>query len=394
MNFLTFTSTVCLLATTCSAADNSGESFLLRSKAVIIGCGLGKNKNVLIANTDENNISLSVSPKDLKQCIVLSTSDGNLDNIFAKLFAELFDPQCILEKLSVPQTMINFKQTQSLFLECALVPEAKFAVDVAILTWLSEYVQRDKPNKSSIVSIEPALLGSFCSLIFDSSDALKFQYGILSVLTEIQELIARDLNTSRRSSLLNAVLPSLLMMIKLLDDGLVRNKAMEMASKLYQEDSKRTGPICILCLGREHAFVQSIMKDEEIPAPWNAQLNLQRTNNRKVHSLFILPSLKPTRYFMDINHSPVLTATITNATPGALVWEKFSITQVFFLSNEKFKERSKVLLLIAFQIKPPASLCTKFASCTSLITFYELLEKPLMKQMILSYGMTIFETDV
>ena len=57
------------------------------------------------------------------------------------------------------------------------------------------------------------------------------------------------------------------------------------------------------------------------------------------------------------------------------------------------KQLVKRQLFVICQIDPPADLWKEFVSCACLTKFYELLERPLMKQMILSYKMTILETN-
>ena len=101
--------------------------------------------------------------------------------------------------------------------------------------------------------------------------------------------------------------------------------------------------------------------------------------------------MNPFEYFLTSTDFLLL---IANITEGTVEWEssQASVKPVFLL-NEPYAKNNNIQLLIVFQLRPPASLCMEITPCTSLTTFYKLLEEPLMKQMILSYGMTILETN-
>ena len=128
-------------------------------------------------------------------------------------------------------------------------------------------------------------------------------------------------------------------------------------------------------------------------ASWNDQLELQLTFNRKLHSLVKLPCLDSNDNFMMICYSQVLKASIT--TNDSLEWESSQAQgQILWLENQRpEKQLVKRQLFVICQINPPADLWKEFVSCACLAKLHELLERPLMKQMILSYKMTILETD-
>ena len=406
MKIFSFVSTL-LLTTTCLAADNNGKSAssdeqvqpppaIHMGYAITIGLTLGESKDVVIKDpSDEKNISLLISTKKLKEAIMVKIKWKGEDQISDPL-ATLFNRQCLLDSLDeTSQTGIKFRHFQLMFRECASVPEAKYAVDVAILKWLSEEIQNGKSNANRMLDVEPPILGSICALGLDPHFGKQYTNDIVTVLTQVQQLIVRDYTS--QWFLLGVYFPTLLMVIKLFADGPVRNLAMEIANKMYIADIQGAGPIFNFCLGSDHAFVKSVeppLFNEEEQARRKALLDLQDSFNRKMHSLAILPSLDPTSHFIFTFDSPCLTANVTTA--GAVEWEskQASLKDFISLPNQRsVKEGQKTQLLIIFQMKPPANLCMKITSCASLNTFFELMEKPLMKQMILSYGMTILETN-
>ena len=391
--------TLSFLVTACFASDNSSKSapnaYLLpplgiREYAISIGFFLGTSTEILIKDTsDGERISLFVPAKYLERVVVLN---GRLEKEFRVFnrFAELFNCECLLEKL-VSKTFLTFKQMQSLFLECSRIPEAKIAIDVAILKWLSIEIQEAKSDAGNgRVNVDPSILGSLCALSLDADDkTYKFTKDILLVLTQVQELIVRELLP------LKNILPTLLTVMKLFDDGPIHTKAKEIITTFFNEDYQKVCPILVLTLGKDHALVKSIeatMEDEKKRARCDAELDGQLALKRKVHSLAIMPFLDPNGFSILAVDALYLKADI--GTEGTLEWERTqaSSKEIIGLSIRP-DVINQTCLFIIFMIEPPADVCMEITSCASLEKFYELLEKPKMKQMILSYGVTILESD-
>ena len=413
MKFSSFASTL-LLTTACLAADDTGkivssdeqvQPFDIQTCAIAIGLALGASKDFVIKDlSDEKNISLLVSTNKLEEAIMVNSKWKGEDRISDPL-ATLFNRQCLLHSLNnrqrfldtlevTPRTEIIFRHFQLIFMECASVPEAKYAVDVAILNWLSEEIQNGKSDATRMVEVEPLILGSICALGLDQHYGKQFTNAILAVLTQVQQLIVRDCNS--QCFPLEIYFPTIFMVVKLFDDGPIRNKAMEIATARYKADIQEAVPIFNFCFGGDHPFVKSIettLLDEEEQARRKSLLDLQDAFARKVHSLAIMPSLNPIGYFMFTTECPCLRADII--TGGTVEWEsrQVFILEAIDLHNKRSVMGGETQLLIIFQMKPPANLCMEITSCASMSIFYELLEKPLMKQMILSYGMTILETN-
>ena len=395
-------STVFLLATTCLAADNSSMSAPnakqlqpsgIRATVIDIGFELGTSTELVIKKTsDKKKLSLLVSAKKLEEVVMLKWNDKEDSRGFDP-FAELFNCNCLLEKLSEAPTMMSFQQTQFLFIECSRIPEAKIAIDVAVLKWLSGGIQDVKSNDSNQkVDVEPDILSPLCALSLDPDDkSFNYTRDILIVLTQVQELIAHDslwfLLGDKKGILL-----SLLTVMKLFDEGPIWTKAREITTTLVKEDYQKLGPILELTMGSDDALEESIELDVKKGADWNAKLGVQSALKRKVHSLAFLPCLNPADFFILTFGTFSLKADIS--TGGALEWEstQASKKEMIALCNQR-KVNSQMQLLIMSKMEPPASLFEEITSCASLSKFYELLKKPAIKQMILSYGVTILETE-
>ena len=391
-------STLFLLATACLAADNSSTSapnnkqpqpLGIRGYAIAIGNALGTSTEMVIKKTfDEKRFSLFVSTKELEQ-VVLRNKESKEDFRPFNPFAELFNGKCLLENLSVSQTVMNIKQTQSLFLKCSRIPEAKTAIDVAILKWLSGGIKDVKSSAGGgMLYVEPDILDSLCALSLDPDDkTFNFTKDIQTVLTQVQELIAREWFTPMN---MENTLPTMLTVMKIFDEGSNRTMAKEITSTFLNEDFQRTGPIFMLTFGVDDELIKS--SETPLVARWSEQLDVQSALKRKVHSLAILPFLNPASYFIIAFDSPCLKADIS--TEGTLGWESKEASRKdrIDVDNRRNVKLDGTQLLIIFKIDPPAYLCEEITSCASLTIFYELLEKRSMKQMILSYGMTILET--
>ena len=321
-----------LLAPTCFASDSSSMSMLsskqfsssgIRGYAIAIGLSLGTSSEMVIKDASNNqSVSLLVCTKKLKDFVLATRGCEEVQDF--NPIAELFDCNCLLEKLrGTWHSGINLFHAQSLFLECARIPEAKITIDVAILKWLSGVIQEAKFNAHLLVDVRPSILSSICALSWDPDDKLfNFTKDILTVLAHVLRLITMAGDLTSKRLLIDSVLPTLLTVIKLTDDGPIRNLAMLIATTFYNEDYKRTGPIILFCLGRDHIFVKSIdtkFVGEVDQASWNDQLELQLTFNRKLHSLVKLPCLDSNDNFMLICYSQVLKASIT--TNDSLEWE-------------------------------------------------------------------------
>ena len=403
MNFLPSLS-VSLLAVTCLAADNSSrrapnnfhdkfntpvpQNVELVDRAFALGLALGESSDLIIADTPiANTISLSVSPKRLKE-FILANSECKREGQTYNPFNGLFDEKCLLRTLGLNNANMNFEHFQRVFSHCMLSIEAKVSVDVAMLKWLVGEIKREtkdycivdmEPN--ILVNIESCIVGPVCSLSFYPQLIERCSEDILTVLNEVENLItsgyfSKDYLLGNFFSIVVFIVSNLLVV-----DCPIQWKTGLLNFELLQLGCPEYKSACVLVLASAQALTRLVADEEE----------QQLSSTPKLHSLTNLPSVDPNRPFIKIMGT-YLKATITK---GILNWESNKASQynVINIPDKEHPEPRQRRLFIIFKINPPSFLCIKISSCQSLAKFYVLLETQEMKRLILTFGMTILETS-
>ena len=190
--------------------------------------------------------------------------------------------------------------------------------------------------------------------------------------------------------------PSLLTLVKILDDGPVRRKVEEIVTTMHPM-VEQAYVDCRMFLGDEHPIVKQIKKEmENGRRSSDTSLNLQCQCDRKMYAMSFIGcthSYDPLACFIDIDEHYHVSAIIK--ADKTLCWEGSNpkLGKSIRFTNKPSGHSRQTRLFIISQLPAPATFWELVASCTSLEMFEEILKEPSVRIMILAYEMTILESS-
>ena len=280
--------------------------------AYSLGVAMGRHRGMLSTMNISGIISiLGIDPEPLATNFTnLCDSDKWREN---SPISHLFENQQLNKDLSSRICSINLAYARILFSKYSLISEATVALDVAILKWIAGEIRVKHVKR--LVKIPWFLLQPICALTMIPSIGELCTDDILLVLTELLELIDSDKLSSKK---LLVHFRIMLTLIKMLDDGPIRKKVVEIASLVYHME-KAACAESRLILGDEHPFVRSM--EEDLP---KVDLHL-RLQHRLDHKLYSIGDSKDLRLdagypFISIRNRHYLSAMITSE--ESLIWDR------------------------------------------------------------------------
>ena len=322
----------------------------------------------------------TVVMEELRNAVSANSEWKDGDKAFSP-FAELFDIHEIEKSELFNEAHLYPEKVRLLFAKYAKNATAMIAIDVAILKWLVHAI-KTKIDSSQVIRIDKAIIMPLCAL---------------SMIPLVQEHCTNDILTILTQKQQIANIPSYLTLFKLLDAGVIKEKVEEILLPMWFIGTKFFLNACMI-LGKEHQFVQKIKvnysKDKH--TSMEALLHLQTACQRKVYSFghVSIDSYKSNcNLFRIIDSHTKLGAYIKQ--DNTLNWEKplpTSGSDIYF-ENRPSPHPQQVSLLVISQVPAPVSFWQTMTSCTSLTIFQEILTRPQMRQMILTYGITIMEDN-
>ena len=354
--------------------------------AYSLGVAMGRHRGMLSTMNISAIISiLGIDPEPLATNFSnLCYSDKWREN---SPIPHLFDHQQLNKDLSSRICSINLDYVRILFSKYSFISEAAIALDVAILKWIAGEIRVKHVRR--LVNIPWFLLQPICALTMIPSIGEQCAKDILLVLTELLDLIDSDKLSSKK---LLVHFRIMLTLIKMLDDGPIRKKVVEIASFVYHME-KAACAESRLILGAEHAFVKSM---EENVTKEDLHLRLQHQLDHKLCSIGDSKDLKlDAGYpFISVRNRHYLSALITSE--ESLQWDQDEPVHPVQITiwNKPGVNPKQTHILVFSEFPPPATFWKQIRSCTSLAMFHAILENLMIRQMILSYGITIVETSL
>lgn len=265
-------------------------------------------------------------------------------------------------------------------------------MDVAILQWSAEAIHS---NPADVLQIDQVSLQFVCAL---SMNPLIGKPLMDDIQTVVEQTRPWAIESNFSLSFRGAQLSHLLTTIKLLDaDSSIRLELETIAAKMYAKGENACAESRLI-LGPSHPFVLTMEKSvsKEKLGLCEAQMQSQFMCGRKLHSLGgpdSIISFELDQYFIT-RHSPthLLRAIIKE---GEFEWKEKVPTAAsdMYFDNKPSKDPKDFHLFIVSRLRPPPAFCEEVTSCTSLKDFLKLLKDSTIRQMILTYGITILESS-
>ena len=364
------------------AMNTSAEA--LDKECEMIGC-----VNYWISSDREKRVIVNM--KELLSVISANFEWKKGDQTYNPI-AEFFNIQEI-QKPETHKSVMYPELVRRLFLKYAKCATAMIAIDVAILKWLSHTIQllsASVENKRSILHLDTSLVAPVCALSLYQQIREFCEEDILIFLSEVQWYY----EPIRKME--NLYFPTLLTLLKTLDDGLIRSKVKEIAEKVKPRESDFI--FSRLILGIDNPIVKSLegkLSTAEY-ARFDALWPHQIACGRKVHSMnnnsmFSCDPIGILLYF----HYPTYTSALIKE-DNTLEWEgtsNFAVVEQIKCSNEPGPQPKQLCLFIISQLSPPSAFWKEVTSCTNMAEFNKCLEKPLTRIWILTYEISILESS-
>ena len=284
-------------------------------------------------------------------------------------------------------------EVRYIFAKHAKSAEAMVLVDVAVLKWLVQVIKKNKED-GYLIQLESPVVQAICALVIDGDYCVS---DVFTVFNEVERYVNSDFNV-------DFICPSLLTVIKMLAPSAIRTKVEDIVSKVYRKNVDVIGPQCRLFLGDNHDFVKAMEEniskeqierwyDSETSPPWFDQ-------NRKLHSLsggkFDL-RYSP-KIYIDIFPICVLVFKSALVDKDNIEWkgtmEKLSVSMTIRNDPDSNLLHDQSHLFLVCMILPPDVFWEAINKRKKLAMLQELMESSKMKQMILTYGVSIVETTL
>ena len=419
-----------LIATVCLAADNHapGAPGVVQctpelalscngwdkdlAMAFALGQALGKQCNT------QHSISLSASATEECQMIKLNSSrtgKGNWKSVKIVMktlqsaisanfegkaginacnpFSELFNIVEIQNPANYKnKTELKFKSVRRLFAKYAKNAMAMITIDVALLKWFVHLINTN-PQTAQKIEVDSAIFMPLCALSMYPSVAEHCQDDILTVLNQFHYYADNAYLSYSKSDLYT---PSLLTLFKFLDDGPIRKKVEEIIISMLPIGSTNYLNSRML-LGDDQQFVKSVEKKfaKGKLSTCEASLHRQAQWNRKVYSIgdAWITSYETHDAFIQIYKHTHMSAIIEQG--ETLKWTSSTLYSgdALCITNETDPNPKQVRLFILCQLPAPDIFWQAVTSCKNLPMFQDLMTKSAIKQMILSYDITILESS-
>lgn len=297
-------------------------------------------------------------------------------------FAKFFNIE-LLESNEFKSNSLQFKNVRRLFAEHAKSATSMLAIDVAILRWLVHAI-RTKPEHITFLWVDREIVMAVCSLTMYSRVPEHCVNDILLVFSQVQHFTSMDYY--------NHYTATLITLLKFLEEGLIRTKIEE----LLTDSSCCKGfdfTTSMMLLGDEHPFLEVLKKsvsEADFVAPNN-------DFKRKLHSMSndLIKSLKPRELFIELSFCSRHSAIIS--TDDSLVWiDEINVNHkksTVFRNSQGRQQGNENRLFIFSNSHAPAFFWDVITSCRSMSKFLEIMEHPLIHRMILTYGITILESN-
>ena len=356
--------------------------------------GQGKEKECDILTFDivdiyKTDVQVNLIMGTLNKAISANLEWKEKDKIYNP-FSELFDIQSV-QKAKMYLSYITLENVRRVFVKYAKNATAVIAIDVAILKWLLHAINA-KPKDYHIVGVEGPIIMPICALSMHPKIGEYLTNDILTVLTQMEYYTDTECSYYKNVDFLTS---SLITVVKMLEDGPIRTKVVEMVAKMYPV-VKRSYLDCRMLLGSEHSIVKHMEERIEDEVISNSSSILQQLKcDKKLHtmSFSFFDIISQNLSFSSVWEHRYLIATIE--TDSTLIWEETTPKfewEVSFINKSDSHPR-QMRLFIFSQLPVPDNFWKIATSCSSLPMFEEILKTPIVKRMIITYGISIFESS-
>ena len=373
-----------------------------KAKAFALGLALGKQckkeECSLLTYVEFNGFGLcmSVVMKNLRSAISanLEWKEGNQTY---NPFAELFDLKEIQNSKYYNDDEATYLQVRSLFAMHAKNATAMVVIDVALLKGLVHAIGT-KPEDILSFMIEEDIIMSVCALSMIPLIGEHCKDDILTVLDTVKmyTVVARHFSVPFTENYIS----SLVTLFKLLEDGPIRNLVENIAINSRPEsvwDILNTR----MLLGPDHRFVkkfETFFSEDDEGSSLKASLQHQQDSYHcQVYSIgyscIHTFSDSISHSFMNIFNSTLMKGSI-NRQANSLKWDHtmpISRKQIR-ISNKKTYNDSFNYLFVISVLPAPYPFWRAIASCASMSEFNGLIREPSVRQVIITYGITILES--
>ena len=281
---------------------------------------------------------------------------------------------------------------------CAKKAIAMVAIDVAILKWMAHAI-KIKPHDCPMIEISESIFMPLCALSMIPQIGEHCTDDILAVLSEVQKYADPEIHSSFDMDHYN---PTLFTLYNLLDDGPIRKKV-EVIVEMVCHYSTKSYLSARMLLGDDHSILRATERNfsEEERSLRENLYNCQVDCHRKVYSIgnrcingYANSILYPhNNGFIQIYMNTTLSAIIGQ--DDTLKWEGTTPTlgkEIYFFNDPS--PHPKRLFIINQSLAPaPLQFWQDITSCTSITKFREIMEKPAIRQIVLTYGLTILESS-
>ena len=291
-----------------------------------------------------------------------------------------------------------FVMVRHLLAYCAEKAIAMVAIDVALLKWMVHAIKAN-PLKCNLLEISESIFMPLCALSMIPQVGEHCTDDILTVLTEVQKYADPETHSSSDMDNYN---PTLFTLYKMLDDGPIRRKVEEIVEMVchYSISSYLSAR---MILGDDHSIVRATeekFSDEERSLR-ETLFTCQAECHRKVYSIgnrCINGHANSRVYpqnngFIQIYMNTTLSAVVEQ--DNTLKWEGTTpaLGQEIIFSNDPSPHPKRLFIINQLLAPIPLQFWQDITSCTSITQFQEIMKKPVIRQIILTYGLTILESS-